>query len=101
MPGKQIECETCHKPIRSDRLTGHKNVCKGVKRDKMSNQDQLDLPKEEIKIELKRRHDEKVEWNEKRQKVMAIAEKINVSVPEELLSTDKEETRNKETLRQE
>ena len=78
------------------------NVCKGVKRDKMSNQDQLDLPKEEIKIELKRRHDEKVERNEKRQKVMVIAEKINVSVPEELLSTDKEEeTRNKETLRQE
>ena len=33
---------------------------------------------------------------------MAIAEKINVPVPEELLSTDKEEeTRNKETLRQE
>ena len=80
------------------------DVCKGVKRNKLLNQDQLDLPKEEIKIELKRRHDEKVERNEKRQKVMVIAEKINVSVPEELLSTDKEEeeeTYNKETLRQE
>ena len=104
MPRKQIECETCHKPIRSDRLTGHKFFFKGVKRDKMSNQDQLDLPKEEIKIELKRRHDEKAERNEKRPKVMTIAEKINISIPaeEELLSTDKEEeTRNKETLRQE
>ena len=37
----------------------------------------------------------------KRQKVMTIAEKINISVPDELLSTDKEETSNKETLRQE
>ena len=83
MPGKQIECETCHKPIRSDRLTGHKNVCKGVKRDKMPNQDQLDLPKEEIKIELKRRHDEKAERNEKRPKVMRIAEKISISIPQE------------------
>ena len=63
MLGKQIECETYHKTMHSDRLAGHKNVCMGVKRNKMSNQDQLDLPKEEIKIELKRRHDEKAERN--------------------------------------
>ena len=29
MPGKQIECNTCHKSMRSDNLVRHKKVCKG------------------------------------------------------------------------
>ncbi len=88
---KQIQCEVCEKWMRKDKLKSHSNVHK----------DLLDLPEEEIKTELKRRHDEKEERKEKRQKVIAIAEKLNVSIPDELISTDKEETRNIETLRQE
>ena len=48
---KQIQCEVCEKWMRSDKLGRHSNVHK----------DLLDLPEEEIKTELKRRHNEKVE----------------------------------------
>ena len=81
----------CEKWMRSDTIQRHGKVHK----------DLLDLPEEEIETELKRRHDEKVERTEKRQKVITIAENLNVSIPEELLTTDKGETYNKETLRQE
>ena len=88
---KRVQCTVCEKWMRSDNLKSHSNVHK----------DLLDLPEEEIETELKRRHDEKVERTEKRQKVITIAENLNVSIPEELLTTDKGETCNKETLRQE
>ena len=88
---KQIQCEVCEKWMRKDNLRSHSNIHK----------DLLDLPEEEIKTELKRRHVEKAERTEKRQKVITIAENLNVSIPEELLTTDKGETYNKETLRQE
>ena len=32
MPGKQKECSTCHKQMRSDNLLRHKNVCEGENR---------------------------------------------------------------------
>ena len=94
MPNRnnQIQCEVCEKWMRSDNLKSHSNVHK----------DLLDLPEEEIETELKRRHVEKVERKEKRQKVIAIAENLNVSIPEELISTGAEdETLDKETLRKE
>ena len=55
---KQIQCDVCEKWMRSDKLGRHSNVHK----------DLLDLPEEEIKTGLKRRHVEKVERKEKRQK---------------------------------
>ena len=88
---KKLMCEVCEKWMRSDKLGRHAKIHK----------DLLSLPEEEIKTELKRRHDEKVEQTEKRQKVIAIAEKLNVSIPEELidLSTGiEDETLDRETL---
>ena len=76
---KQIQCEVCEKWIRKDNVQRHSTVHK----------DLLDLPEEEIKTELKRRHDEKVETERKRQKIIAIAEKLEVSIPEELKVSDK------------
>ena len=32
MPGKQKECNTCHKQMRSDNLLRHKNVCESKNR---------------------------------------------------------------------
>ena len=86
---KQIKCKVCKKWMRKDNLRSHLNVHKNL----------LDLAEKEIKNELKRRHNEKVERKEKRQKVIAIAENLNVSIPEELLSTGAEdETLDRETL---
>ena len=85
-------CEVCEKWMRSDKLGRHSAIHK----------DLLNLPEEEIKVELKRRHVEKVERTEKRKKVIAIAENLNVSIPQELMLTcaDDEEL-DRETLRQE
>ena len=89
---KQIQCEVCKKWMRKDNLRSHSNIHK----------DLLDLPEEEIKTELKRRHVEKVERKEKRQKVITIAKNLNVSIPEELISSGaQDETLDKETLRKE
>ena len=86
---KQIQCVVCKKWMRKDNLRSHSNIHTNL----------LDLPKEEIKTELKRRHNEKVQRKEKRQKVIAIAKNLNVSIPEELLSTGAEdETLDRETL---
>ncbi len=89
---KKLMCEVCEKWMRSDKLGRHANIHKDLQ----------SLPEEEIKTELKRRHDEKVERKEKRQKVIGIAEKLKVSIPEELLidqSTGVEdETLDRETL---
>ena len=79
---KRVQCRACEKWMRSDNLKSLSNVHK----------DLHDLPEEEIETELKRRHDDKVERTEKRQKVITIAENLNVSIPEELLTTDKGET---------
>ena len=78
---KQIQYEVCDKWMRKDNLRSHSNIHK----------DLLDLPEEEIKTKLKRRHVEKVERKEKRQKVIAIAENLNLSIPEELILTSAED----------
>ena len=89
---KKVMCGVCEKWMRSDNLERHSNIHK----------DLLNLPEEEIKTELKRRHDEKVEWTEKRKKVIAIAENLNVSIPQELMLTCADnEKLDRETLRQE
>ncbi len=88
---KQSQCQVCEKWMRKDHLKSHSNVHK----------DLLDLPEEEIKTELKRRHDEKVERKEKRQKVIGIAEKLKVSISEELIDRStgiEDETLDRETL---
>ena len=95
----QMKCRVCKKWMRKDNLKIHLNVHKN----------QLDLTEKEIKIEFKRRHDEKIEQRkvkrrQQQQKVIAIAENLNASsiLPpaEELLSTAaaKDETLDRETL---
>ena len=76
---KRIQCMVCEKWMRSDTIQRHGKVHK----------DLLDLPEEEIETELKRRHDDKIETERKRQKIIAVAEKLEVSIPEELKASCK------------
>ena len=76
---KIIKCLVCEKWMRKDNAQRHGSTHK----------DLLSLPEEEIEIELKSRHEEKVETERKRQKIVAIAEKLEVSRPEELKVSDK------------
>ena len=75
---KIVQCLACEKWMRSDILQRHSKVHK----------DLLNMPEGEIEIELKSRHEEKVETERKRQKIVAIAEKLEVSIPEELKVSD-------------
>ena len=50
--------------------------------------DLLSLPDEKIEEELKKRHEEKVEREKQRQKIVSIAENLGVSTPEELKGDD-------------
>ena len=75
---KIIKCLVCEKWMRKDNAQRHGSTHK----------DLLSLPEEEIEIELKSRHEEKVETERKRQKIVAIAEKLDVSIPEELKVSD-------------
>ena len=84
MPNKHkiIQCLVCEKWMLSDTIQRHGRVHK----------DLLDLPEEEIETELKLRHEEKVETERKRQKVIAIAEKLELSIPEELKASHKDDS---------
>ena len=71
---KRSKCLVCEKWMRADILQRHAKKHK----------DLLSLPDEDIKMELQKRHEEKVEREEKRQKIVSIAENLGVSTPEEL-----------------
>ncbi len=74
---KKFKCEVCEKWMRSDVLGRHMKIHK----------DLLTLPSDEMEEELKARHARKLarqDKEEKRQKVIATASTLNVSVPPEL-----------------
>ena len=74
---KKRKCEVCEKWMRSDVLGRHMKIHK----------DLLTLPSDEMEEELKARHARKLvrlEKEEKRQKVIATASKLDVSIPPEL-----------------
>ena len=74
---KRLKCEVCEKWMRSDKLGRHMKIHK----------DLLTLPSDEMEEELKARHArklERLEKEKKRQKVIATALKLNVSIPPEL-----------------
>ena len=74
---KKRKCEVCEKWMRSDNYDRHVKIHK----------DLLTLPSDEMEEELKARHARKlarIETEEKRQKVVATASKLNVSIPPEL-----------------
>ena len=85
------ECLVCGKCMRSDVLQRHSDTHK----------DLLSLPEEEVKEELRVRHDDKVARTErtaKRQRIQEIAEEEGLSIPKEVAS---EKTFDKETVRKE
>ena len=74
---KKRKCQVCEKWMRSDNYDRHMKIHK----------DLLTLPSDEMEEELKARHARKLvrlEKEEKRQKVIATASKLNVSIPPEL-----------------
>ena len=74
---KKRKCQVCEKWMRSDNYDRHMKIHK----------DLLTLPSDEMEEELKARHARKLarlEKEEKRQKVVATASQLNVSIPPEL-----------------
>ena len=87
---KRSKCMVCEKWMRADNLGRHMKIHK----------DLLSLPDEDIEEELKIRHEEKVEREKRRQKIVSIAENLHVSIPEELneRQLDVEETLHQQLL---
>ena len=65
--------------MRSDTLQRHMKTHK----------DLLELPEEELKEELRSRHEIQAAKEEKRQKVIETAQSLGVSVPDEVMVSDK------------
>ena len=79
---RQVECDVCSKPMRSDNLKRHKETHK----------DLLSLPDNEIKDELKSRQEIKKRHEEKIQKVVEIARENDLPIPEEIINRKHEST---------
>ena len=82
------KCSVCEKWMRADNQARHMKI----------HRDLLSLPDEDIEKELKRRHEEKVEREQKRQKIFSIAENLGVSMPEELNEPQLDETLQQQLL---
>ena len=54
MPGKQKECSTCHKQMRSDNLLRHENVSEGKKRTILTSDSKYDYQKKGNDLQLSR-----------------------------------------------
>ena len=71
---RQIECDVCYRPMRSNNLHRHKKIHK----------DLLSLPDNEIKDELQSREEFKKKREEKIQKIEEIAKENNLTIPDEI-----------------
>ena len=78
---KRSKCIVCEKWLRADTLQRHSKTHK----------DLLSLPDEEMKEELRSRHDVQVAQEVKRQKVVETAQSLGLSVPEEYKGLKKPE----------
>ena len=76
---RQIECDVCYRPMRSDNLHRHKKTHK----------DLLSLPDNEIKDELQSREEFKKMREEKIQKIEEIAKENNLTIPDEIIEKRK------------
>lgn len=76
MPGQNdiVNCGVCKKSMRSDNLKRHMKVHKDI----------LNLPDDELKEELQIRHNLQVENDRKRKRVVATAQSLGVSIPDEV-----------------
>ena len=54
MPGKQKECSTCHKQMRSDNLLRHENVCEGKNRTTLTSDSKYNYQKKGNDLQLSR-----------------------------------------------
>ena len=76
---RQIECDVCYRPMRSNNLHRHKKTHK----------DLLSLPDNEIKDELQSREEFKKKREEKIQKIEEIAKENNLTIPDEIIEKRK------------
>ena len=92
---RYVYCKVCRKRVRSDNLKRHKKT----------HTDLLSLPEEKMKEELRVRHTDEVQRQEravKRQRIEEIAKEEGLMIPEEIpKEVASEEMLNKETIRKE
>ena len=84
---QKVNCMICMKSMRSDKLKQHTRT----------HQDLLSLPEEEVKKELRARHNMQLEREAKRKRIEEIAAEEELSIPQEVKavkSNDKETVRN-------
>ena len=81
---RKVVCLVCERSMDSDKLKSHTRIHK----------DLLSLSEDEVKKELRERHDIKMERDAKRRRVEEIAVQEGLSIPQEVKSIDKESVRN-------
>ena len=80
---KVVSCKVCKKWMRSDTIKTHMKMHK----------DLLSLPEEELKEELRIRHTAQLEREVKRKRIEEIAVEEGLSIPQEVITIDKETIR--------
>ena len=75
---KKVKCDTCGKDVRSNNLKRYNKTHKDI---------YLLTSKEEIRVELERRHENAVQRELKRQQIEAITQEGNYSLPHEIVQT--------------
>ena len=81
---RKVVCLVCERSMDSDKLKRHTRIHK----------DLLSLSEDEVKKELRERHDILMERDAKRRRVEDIAVEEGLSIPQEVKSIDKESVRN-------
>ena len=81
---RKVVCLVCERSMDSDKLKRHTRIHK----------DLLSLSEDEVKKELRERHDIIMERDAKRRRVEEIAVEEGLSIPQEIKSIDKESVRN-------
>ena len=81
---RKVVCLVCERSMDSDKLKRHTRIHK----------DLLSLSEDEVKKELRERHDILMERDAKRRRVEEIAVQEGLSIPQEVKSIDKESVRN-------
>ena len=81
---RKVVCLVCERSMDSDKLKRHTRIHK----------DLLSLSEDEVKKELRERHDIKIEREAKRRRAEEIAGEEGLSIPQEVKSIDKESVRN-------